>query len=181
MSIRKLKSTAALALALLVASGLSACNGLKPRGSGGDDAPEMPGARTGFLPAKGAAFRHAMARMPDEDKRYGDQYYAVAGIHDPDPSHEIVLVKALADMHPPVTVADEIYTRDQSSKWFDGRPAMVWTSRVERVTDDVHVFLIVGWTHSTLLYEFYEYEVRWLKRSDSWIVANFKPIQQAGF
>ncbi len=75
--------------------------------------------------------------------------------------------------------SEEIYTRDQNSKWLQGRPVMIWTSKLERVTDDVHVFLVVGWMHSNLLYQFFEYEVRWLKRSDSWEVVDYKPIEQA--
>ena len=172
------KCTTVLALLMMVFP-LPACKGLRKNTINGEDGPEMPGARTNFLPAKVVAFRHAMANMPDEEKRYGDEYYAASGIVDPDPSHVFVLKKALADMDPPVISADEIYTRGQNSKWMQGRPVMVWTSQVERVTEDVHVFLVVGWMHSNLLYQFFEYEVRWIKKNDSWELVDWKPIQQA--
>ena len=140
------------------------------------DPKEMPGARTGFLTAKVAAYRHAMENMPPENKRYGNEYYIVSGIQDADPAHVKVLVAALADMHPKVVETDRIYTSAGNSKWMDGKPAIVWSSRVMRVTDDLHAFIIVGWAHSDTLYEFYEYETRYLKKQDAWEVVDYKTV-----
>ena len=159
---------------------LPACKTPKLPKAGDDEAPEMPGSRTGFLPAKVAAYRHAMANMPEEDKRYGDEFYSVAAIHDQDASHVKVLVAALRDMHPPVVEHSQVYTRGENSKWHQGKPAIVWTSRVKEATDDVHVFIVIGWMHSNLLFQFYEYETRYLKRQDAWEVVDFKLLKGTG-
>jgi hypothetical protein len=162
-----------------VALVLSACESLKLPGSGKPK--EMPGARTGFLAAKVAAFRHAMENMPPEEKRYGEEFYIASGIHDGDAAHVRVLLQTLADMHPPVVEASRLYARDENSRWLDGKPAIAWTSKVQRVDDDSHVFIMVGWMHSNLIYQFYEYETRYLKKEDAWEVVDYKSIDKAGW
>jgi hypothetical protein len=163
---------------LLLAVVITGCKTLN--GGANRELEDMPGMKNNFLAAKVAAFRHAMERMPPESKRYGDEFYTVAGIQDPDPAHVQVLLLALADMHPPVTEASKLYTREGNSKWFGGKPAIVWTSKVQRVTEEVHVFVLLGWMHSNLLYEFFEYEVRYNKREDSWEIVDYKSVGQQG-
>jgi len=138
----------------------------------------MPGAKNGYLTAKVAAFVHAMDNMPPESKRYGDEFYIAAGIFDADPAHAKVLMLALADRHPPVVDLKKIYTRDENSKWMTGKPAIVWTSKLLRVTEDSHAFFVVGWMHSNLLYEFFEYETRYIAKDDSWEVVDYMPVER---
>ena len=162
-------------ISLTFALCLPACKALKPAGQ---DPKKSPGAENGYLTAKVAAMAHAMDHMPPEAKRYGDEFYAGAGIYDPDPAHAKVLTLALGDMHPPVVELSEIYTRDENSKWLSGRPAIVWTSKLERVTKDMHAFFVVGWMHSNLLYEFFEYETRYVRENDSWKVVDYMAIER---
>ncbi|MFT5412229.1 MAG: hypothetical protein ACI8XO_002210 [Verrucomicrobiales bacterium] len=137
-----------------------------------------PGVRTGYLTAKVVAYRHAMENQPKEDKRYGEGFYTAAGIVDEDPAHVKVLVAALDDMFPSVIEGSKIYTRDENSKWFEGKPAVVWNSRLMKKTDDLHVFIVLGWMHSNLLFQYYEYETRYLKKTDAWEVVGFELIDR---
>ena len=145
-----------------------------------EDGKEMPGARTGFLPAKVVAFRHAVGNMPEEDKRYGSERYAAMAISDRDPSHVKVLMATLAGADPPIIDMSDVYSRAGNSKWLNGKPIVVWSSKITQVTEDVHVFIVLGWMHSDQVYQFYEYKVRWIERSDSWEVADFKLLERSG-
>ena len=167
---RKLFVRIVPAFAALLMISLAGCKALE--GGGRNPAP-IPGAQNGYLAAKVVAFRSAMEFMPEEAKRYGEQSYVASGVSDTDPAHAKVIMAALGDMQPPVMPASNLYTRGENSKWLDGRPAIAWTSKVARLTPDQHVIVQVGWMHSNLVYEFYEYETRYSPKSDSWDVVDF--------
>lgn len=175
MSKRELAYRSLLTVAVILALCLPACKNLE---SSRRSPAERPGAKNGYLTAKVAAFMHAMENMPPDAKRYGDEFYIASGILDSDPAHAKVLIAALAGMHPPVVDVSRIYTRDENSKWMEGKPAIVWTSKVQRVTKDNHAFIIVGWVHSNLLYEFFEYDTRYVENDDSWEVVDYVPVEQ---
>jgi hypothetical protein len=160
---------------VILSLSLPACKTLE---SSRGDRSGRPGLKNGYLTAKVAAFLHAMENMPTESKRYGEEFYYASGIADADPAHAKVLVAALAGMHPPVVDAKKIYTRNENSQWMDGKPAIIWTSKVQRVDEDNHAFIIVGWMHSNLLYEFFEYETRHIRADDSWEVVDYVPVGQ---
>ena len=175
----------ALALAtLLIAVGVAGCEGPPkfpklPEGKGRKFG-KIPGSENGFLAAKMVAFRHAMENMPEESKRYGDQNYAASGILDPVEAHTKVLIAGLRDMSPPVVDAGRFYTRLEESKWWNGRPVIVWTSKVSRLTKQKHVIVQVGWMHSALIHEFFEYEIRYSPKAKSWDIADYKVIAPPG-
>ena len=154
--------------------------GCKALEGGGRNRAPIPGAKNGYLAAKVVAFRSAMEYMPEEAKRYGDENYVASGVSDTDPSHAKVLLAALTDMQPPVMPTADLYTRGENSKWLGGKPAIAWTSKVARLTPEQHVIVQVGWMHSNLVYEFYEYETRYSPKSDSWDVADFTVLGNDG-
>lgn len=160
--------------------GLAGCKTLKLPELGSRSLGKAPGSENGFLAAKAVAFRHAMENMPAENKRFGDEFYIASGIHDADATHAKFLIAALNDMHPPVVSASSLYSRAEDSKWMDGKPAIAWTSKVERITKDKHVVVQVGWMHSNLIHEFFEYETRYTKKDDSWDVVDYKVIEAPG-
>jgi len=139
---------------------------------------KIPGSGDNFLAAKVVAYRHAMENMPEDAKRFGSKKYIAAGVGEADPKHQLALITELQGIDPPVVPQSQIYSRSENSKWMDGKPALIWTSKIKGVNREKNVVMIVGWMHSNIIREFFIYELNYAGEESGWQVVDFEVVEQ---